>query len=548
MNTIMKILKHQISKKIQFVLNKLFSKKVNFSLIPSKNSKFGDLSCNAPLLLTRELKNSPMKIGEKIIIELKNIKLNNIEEVTLTNPGFINFKIKDYYFQSKINSIILENKNYGRNSIGKGKTANVEFVSANPTGPLTIGHGRNAILGDSISNILEWCGYKVTREYYFNNAGRQMRVLGESVKARYFQILGINAEFPDHGYQGSYIKEIAEKIILKYGTKLNQKDQIFKTEAEKIIFKEIKSTLKKLDICFDIFTNEKTFYHNGDIDSLISKLNEKKLLYKKDGATWFKTTALGKEKDKVYIKKSGEPTYRVPDTAYHKNKVDRGFDLIIDIFGTDHADAYPDVLSALESINIKTSHIKVLLYQFVTLLKNGKKYKMSTRKANFITMDELIKEVGPDVIRFFFVMRSMNTHLDFDINLAKDQSEKNPVFYLQYAYARISSIIKRSGHQNINYQSNKIYEKLSNINEIYLLKHMIKFPEIIENSHKNLEPQNIAIYLQELATRFHKFYAKCRVLNDEKDTSKARLGLIIAVKNIMGNGLKILGVSTPEKM
>ena len=544
----MKILKYQLDKEIQSVLKKLFSQKVNFSLMNSRNMKFGDLSCNAPLLLTKKLKKSPIDIGEKIINELNKINLDSIKIITLTNPGFINFKIKNYFFQSKINTILLKNKNYGRNTIGKGKTANVEFVSANPTGPLTIGHGRNAILGDSISNILEWSGYKVTREYYFNNAGRQMRILGESVKARYFQILGINTKFPDEGYQGSYIKEIAEKIILKYGEKLDHKDSKFKDEAEIMIFKKIKSTLKKLEINFDQFTNEKTFYENGDIESLLSKLNKKKLLYQKNGATWFKTTTLGKEKDRVYIKKSGEPTYRVPDTAYHKNKIDRGFDLIIDIFGTDHADAYPDVLSALKAINLKTDHIKVLLYQFVTLLKNGKKYKMSTRKANFVTMDELIKEVGSDVIRFFFVMRSMNTHLDFDISLAKDQSEKNPVFYLQYAYARISSIIKRGNQLKINLKTEKLYKKLSHPSEILLLKHMIIFPEIIENCHDNLEPQNIANYLQELATRFHKFYAKCRVISDDKDISKARLGLILAVKNIMANGLKILGISAPEKM
>jgi Arginyl-tRNA synthetase len=287
---------------------------------------------DAPLLLTKKLKLSPIKIGKEIITKLNKEKLDSIKKITLTNPGFINFKIKNYFFQSKINTIILKGKNYGSNSIGKGKTANVEFVSANPTGPLTIGHGRNAILGDSISNILEWNSYKVTREYYFNNAGRQMRVLGESVKARYFQILGIDKKFPDEGYQGSYIKEIAKKIISKYGEKLNYKSPKFKDEAEKIIFKQIKSTLKKLEINFDQFTNEKTFYENGDIESLLSKLNKKKLLYQKDGATWFKTTTLGKEKDRVYIKKSGEPTYRVPDTAYHKNKIDRGFDLIIDIF------------------------------------------------------------------------------------------------------------------------------------------------------------------------------------------------------------------------
>jgi arginyl-tRNA synthetase len=544
----MKNLKSLLHNSIKSILEKLCFPKVKFSILPSKNPKFGDISSNVALLLTRDLKKSPLDICEIISKELSNKNLKLIAQITITKPGFINFKIKDSFFQSKIPTILSKNHNYGRNSIGRGKTANVEFVSANPTGPLTIGHGRNAILGDSISNILEWNGYKITREYYFNNAGRQMRILGDSVKARYFEILGENHNFPEDGYQGAYIKDIAEQIIKKHGKNLTIESLQFKTEAEQMIFNQIKNSLKKLKIHFDQFTNEKTFYKNGDIDDMLSKLTQKELLYKKDGATWFKATALGKEQDRVYIKKSGEPTYRVPDTAYHKNKIDRGFDLIIDIFGTDHADAYPDVICALDALGLKTDHIKVLLYQFVTLIKGGKKYKMSTRKANFITIDELIKEVGPDVIRYFFIMRSMNTHLDFDLDLAKDQSDKNPVFYLQYAYARISSIIKRGNELEIKFNDNSNYNLLSHPREIELIKHMIKFPDIIENSLESYEPQGLANYLQELATQFHKFYANCRVLTDDIDISTARLGLILSVKYIMGNGLKILGISAPEKM
>ncbi|MFL2998001.1 MAG: arginine--tRNA ligase [Candidatus Neomarinimicrobiota bacterium] len=544
----MKNLKSLLHNNIDSILEDLYYPKVKFSIIPSKDAKFGDLSSNVALLLTKDLKKNPLDICEIILKELSNKNLKSIAQITITKPGFINFKIKNSFLQSKITKILIEKDNYGKNSIGKRKTANVEFVSANPTGPLTIGHGRNAILGDSISNILEWNGYKVTREYYFNNAGRQMRMLGNSVKARYFEILGKDHKFPEDGYQGDYIKNIAKQIIKKHGKNLTVESLHFKKEAERIIFNQIKKSLKKLKIHFDQFSNEKTFYENGDIEDMLSKLTQKKLLYKKEGATWFKATALGKEQDRVYIKKSGEPTYRVPDTAYHKNKIDRGFDLIIDIFGTDHADAYPDVICALDALNLKTDHIKVLLYQFVTLIKNGKKYKMSTRKANFITIDELIQEVGPDVIRYFFIMRSMNTHLDFDLDLAKDQSDKNPVFYLQYAYARISSIIRRGNELGMNFNNNKNYNLLSHSRELELIKHMIKFPNIIENSLKTFEPQNLANYLQDLATRFHKFYAKCRVLTNDVDVSSARLDLILSVKYIMGNGLKILGISAPEKM
>ena len=544
----MKNLKSLLHNNIDSILEDLYYPKVKFSIIPSKDPKFGDLSSNIALLLTKDLKKTPLDICEIILKELSNKNLKPIAQITITKPGFINFKIKNSFLQSKITKILIEKDNYGKNSIGKRKTANVEFVSANPTGPLTIGHGRNAILGDSISNILEWNGYKVTREYYFNNAGRQMRMLGDSVKARYFEILGKDHKFPEDGYQGDYIKNIAKQIIKKHGKNLTFESLHFKKEAERIIFNQIKKSLKKLKIHFDQFSNEKTFYENGDIENMLSKLTQKKLLYKKEGATWFRATALGKEQDRVYIKKSGEPTYRVPDTAYHKNKIDRGFDLIIDIFGTDHADAYPDVICALDALNLKTDHIKVLLYQFVTLIKNGKKYKMSTRKANFITIDELIQEVGPDVIRYFFIMRSMNTHLDFDLDLAKDQSDKNPVFYLQYAYARISSIIRRGNELGMNFNNNKNYNLLSHSRELELIKHMIKFPNIIENSLKTFEPQNLANYLQDLATRFHKFYAKCRVLTNDVDVSSARLDLILSVKYIMGNGLKILGISAPEKM
>ena len=544
----MKNLKSLLHNNIDSILDDLYFPKVKFSIIPSKDPKFGDLSSNIALLLTKDLKKAPLDICEIFLKELSNKNLKPISQITITKPGFINFKIKNSYLQSKITKILLEKDNYGKNSIGKGKTANVEFVSANPTGPLTIGHGRNAILGDSISNILEWNGYKITREYYFNNAGRQMRILGNSVKARYFEILNKDYTFPEDGYQGAYIKNIAEQIIEEHGKNLTVESLHFKREAERIIFNQIKKSLKKLKIHFDQFTNEKTFYENGDIENMLSKLTQKKLLYKKEGATWFKATALGKEQDRVYIKKSGEPTYRVPDTAYHKNKIDRGFDLIIDIFGTDHADAYPDVICALDALNLKTDHIKVLLYQFVTLIKSGKKYKMSTRKANFVTIDELIQEVGSDVIRYFFIMRSMNTHLDFDLDLAKDQSDKNPVFYLQYAYARISSIIRRGNESEIKFNNEKNYNLLSHSRELELIKHMIKFPNIIENSLKTFEPQGLANYLQDLATRFHKFYAKCRVLTDDEEVSYARLDLILSVKYIMGNGLKILGISAPEKM
>jgi len=544
----MKKLKQQIINAVSTSLTSLAYPEKDFSLAPPKNPEFGDLSTNISLLLTQNLKMSPLEIAQSIAKELKKELPHHISEITVTPPGFINFKIDESFYQSKVKTILDEDDSFGKSGLGAKKTANVEFVSANPTGPLTVGHGRNAVLGDTVSNILEWQGFDVTREYYFNDAGRQMRILGQSVEARYFEILGKEFEFPDDGYKGTYIKDIAQTILDDLGVDLSAGDSSFKEKAEKSIFENIKKSLLNLGIHFDQFTNEKTFYENGEIDKLLSELRDKDLIYDKEGATWFRATALGKDQDRVYIKSTGEPTYRVPDTAYHRDKINRGFDLIIDIFGADHADTYPDVLLALESLGLKTDQIKVLLYQFVTLLRGGEKIKMSTREANFVTMDELVNEVGPDVVRYFFIMRSMNTHLDFDLELAADQSDKNPVFYLQYAHARICNIIKHGQESGLELGDYFDSTLLSHPEEINLIQHMVQFPEIMELAFENLEPQIIANTLQELATRFHKFYGQCHVITEDRALSNARLALITSVKVILGNGLKILGLTAPERM
>ena len=544
----MKALRLKLSESISQALRKLSFPKKNYSLTPPKNSEFGDLSSNIALLLSRDLNRKPMDIAVIIADELNTTLPENITNVTIAKPGFLNFEISNKFFQSQILNILKDNDNYGKGSIGNGKTANVEFVSANPTGPLTVGHGRNAILGDTVSNILHWQGFEVTREYYFNDAGRQMRILGESVEVRYFEILGKNLEFPEEGYQGNYIREIAQTILDQHGNELKPNSPIFKKEAEKIIFNNIKSSLAKLGITFDQFSNEKTFYDNGGIDSLLKKLKEKDLIYEKDNATWFKTSTLGKDQDNVYIKSSGEPTYRVPDTAYHQDKIKRGFDLIVDVFGADHADAYPDVILALDALGQKTDHIKVLIYQFVTLLRGGEKIKMSTRKANFVTLDELMDEVGIDVVRYFFVMRSMNAHLDFDLDLATDQSDKNPVFYLQYAHARICNIISRANDLGVELNDSFNPSLLEHEDEIALLKYMSRFPDFLELAYENLEPQTIANYLQELSARFHKFYSHCRVITDDDQLTISRIAIIHASRIILANGFKILGISAPERM
>ena len=541
-------LKEKIMNSIEVAIQSLSFPEKDYSLAPPKNNDFGDLSSNIALLLAKDLKKSPMDIGKIIASELSKNLDDNVTNISVTNPGFINFEIDDQFFQSQIIEIIKQDKSYGKGTNGIGQTANVEFVSANPTGPLTVGHGRNAILGDTVSNILEWQGFKVTREYYFNDAGRQMRILAQSVEARYFELLGQSLNLPEDGYQGDYIRDIAEIILDEKGRELDNGSTIFKEKAEEVIFNNIKDSLKKLGINFDQFTNEKTFYENGDIDRFIKELRKKNLIYEKENATWFKASALGKEQDKVYVKSTGEPTYRVPDTAYHRDKIKRNFDLIIDIFGSDHADAYPDVIAALEALGHNTDHIKVLIYQFVTLLKGGKKVKMSTRKADFVTLDELVDEVGIDVVRYFFIMRSMNTHLDFDLDLATDQSDKNPVYYLQYAHARISNVIARANDTQKKLDGPFDCSLLNHKDEIDLLKHLSRFPEFVNLAYENLEPQNIANYLQELSSRFHKFYNNCRVIIDDIELSKARLVTVKATKVVLINGLKILGISAPERM
>ena len=520
--------------------------KRDIKLSPPNNPDFGDFATNVALTLTKDAGITPIQIANNIKDHL-DVSETLIEEITVTPPGFINFKIAPTYYY-EILSEILTNNQFGRGLSGKGKKANVEFVSANPTGPLTVGHGRNAVLGDTVSNILEWHGYDVTREYYFNDAGRQMRILGESVKARYFEILGTHFEFPEDGYQGTYIKDIAQTILEDKGRDLLAGDPIFKEQAEKTIFVDIKKSLNNLGIHFDQFTNEKTFYENGDIDRFLEELKAKDLIYEKEGATWFRATALGKDQDRVYIKSSSEPTYRVPDTAYHRNKIARGFDLIIDIFGSDHTDAYPDVLLALNALGENTDNIRVLIYQFVTLLRSGEKVKMSTRKANFVTMDDLVDEVGADVVRYFFIMRGMNTHLNFDLDLAADQSEKNPVYYLQYAHARICNIIKHGETMSISTNSNYDPTLLDNPAEIRLLKKLDQFPSMVENVLQTLEPQTISTYLHDTAIYFHKFYAECRVITDDAELTNSRIALVSATRIILANGLGLLGISSPEKM
>lgn len=518
-----------------------------FDLSSSKNPKFGDLSTNVALILAKKVRKNPMELAKEIE---RAIPIDNsiIAEINVTPPGFINFKISPSYYQSVVQQIINKDEHFYTGNVGKGKTANVEFVSANPTGPLSVGHGRQAVIGDTVASILQWHGYDVTREYYYNDGGRQMRILAQSVEARYFQELGKDTEWSNDFYQGDYIKDIAKDIVNEFGDKVKIGDKIFRKTAEERIFSSIRKTLENIGIIHDVFSNEKNYIKPNKIRNLIEGLSQKGLIYEADGATWYKTTALGKDQDRVLIKSSGEPAYRLPDIIYHRDKFERNYDLLIDIFGADHIDSYPDVVSALDALGYDTSILLVLIHQFVTLTKGGEKVKMSTRKAEFVTLDELINLVGKDVVRYFFLMRGMNTHLNFDIELAQDQSEKNPVFYLQYAHARICNIIRHGEQQGITFDKDYDPSLLIKNAEITLMKQLNQFPEIMATVLESLEPRSIANYLQTLAASFHKFYTECHVITDKENLSQARLALISATKNILAKGLAILGINAPKRM
>jgi len=494
-------------------------------------------------------KTAPRQIAEEIIAFIK-IDDQWLSKIEIAGPGFLNFYGSKENLFLAINEILNKKEQYGKSDSGKGKKAQVEFVSANPTGPLTIGHGRGAVLGDTIARLLEAIGYEVTREYYFNDAGRQMRVLGESVKLRYLQLLGEDIVFPDEHYQGDYIIDIAREALRQKGKVLRDLEDItfFKDLAEKTIFDDIKKTVTRIGFGFDVFYNEKTLYDEGKIEEVVSALSDRNLIEEKDGATWFLTSKLGFEQDRVFIKSSGEPTYRLPDTAYHIEKVKRGYDLIIDIFGADHIATYPDVIAALKALDYDTDKIKVLINQFVTLTEDGEKVKMSTRKANFVTIDDLLDEVGVDVTRYFFLMRNMNSHLNFDLKLAKTQSDENPVFYIQYAHARICSIISLAKEKGLNEDESANFTLLKDAEESLLVKHLSDFSKAVENSALNYEPHRLVNYLFDLAGLFHRFYTNCRVITDDVKLSQARLALINATRIVFANGLGLLGISAPDQM
>ena len=537
------------------------------------DASHGDLATNVALQLARPLKRAPRQIAEGIVAHWAPDP-SRVEAVEVAGPGFINVRFASAHLADGLAQILDAGEAWGRTADHAGETALVEYVSANPTGPLTVGHGRNAVLGDTLANLLAWTGYDVTREYYFNDAGRQMRVLGESVRARYTAVVRpdtptkeieggvvVPESFPEDGYRGEYITEIAQRLADEHGDGLlDAPDEApFTAAARDAIFEEIGETLARLGVHQDRQFNERTLYESGAVWDVVERLKAAGLAYERDGATWFKTSALGKTettreggeegKDVVLVKSSGEPTYRLPDIAYHLDKLDRGFDLALDVFGADHIATYPDVVRGVEALGEDASRIDVVVYQFVTLVRGGEPVKMSTRKANYVTLDELMDEVGADVVRFFFLMRSPNTHLEFDLDLAKEASDKNPVFYLQYAHARIASIERKAEETGLTARAGADLSLLTHESEEALVKVLLQFPDEVRAAAASRTPHRLAsVYLRDVATAFNAFYRDCRIVGEETGLATARLLLARAARTTLANGLAVLGISAPDRM
>ncbi|WP_420456635.1 arginine--tRNA ligase [Rubrivirga sp.] len=538
----------------------------------------GDLATNVAMQLARPLRRSPRAIAEAVAQTIA-VDPARVAAVEVAGPGFLNVRFASAHLTTGLQDVLTQGDAYGRTTDHAGETAIVEFVSANPTGPLTVGHGRNAVLGDTIAELLAWTGYDVTREYYFNDAGRQMRVLGQSVRARYQAIvrpdtptktledgLVVPESFPEDGYRGEYITEVAQHLADARGDALlDAPDEgPFTDAARDAVFDEIMGTLRRLGVEMDRTFNERTLYAEADgqpapVWAAVDTLREQGLVYDRDGAVWFKTSALGKTvatkdggeegKDVVLVKASGEPTYRLPDIAYHLDKVARA-DLVLDVFGADHIATYPDVVRGVRALagDEAADRIDVVVYQFVTLVRAGQPVKMSTRKATYETLDDLVDEVGEDVTRFFFLMRAPGTHLEFDLDLAKEASEKNPVFYLQYAHARIASIERKATETGLDASADADLALLDHESEEALVKTLLQFPDEIRAAAEARAPHKLATYLRDVATAFNAFYRDCRIVGEETGLATARLKLATATRTVLKNGLTVLGIDAPKSM
>jgi len=524
-----------------------------------RDSAHGDVASNVALTLAKAERKPPRAIAE--IIKSHVAMPAEVSEVSVAGPGFINFRMSPPYWHSEMRRAASAGRAFWKPRpwdlrLGAGKKVQVEFLSANPTGPLTVGHGRNAVLGDAIARLYEAAGFDVTREYYFNDGGRQMKLLGESVRARYLQEHGIDAPLPEDGYQGEYICDIARALKAERGDALVSVTdlEIFRVAAVNAIFAVINQTCTRLGIRFDVYTNELDLINAGLVDAVLKALRERGLTVEKDGAIWLRAEPLGLPKDAVLVRSGPDrqPTYRTPDIAYHIEKLKRGFDLIVDVFGADHIAEHQQVIAAVKALGYDTTPVSAIIYQFVTLTRGGEKVKMSTRKATYVTLDELIDEVGADVVRFFFLFRKSDSQLDFDLELAKKQAPENPVFYVQYAHARLASIFREGAAKGLMLPADPsaVDLNLLGAEELDLAKRAVGLPEVMSAAAEALEPHRIPFYLLELAGEFHRYYNKPanRIIGPDRELSLARMFMAGILKDAIAGGLELLGVSAPERM
>lgn len=527
----------------------------NIEIEEPKEKQHGDLAINTAMVMARQAKMAPKKIAE-IIVSHSDTSDTLIEKIEIAGPGFINFYLKDKYLEEALKLIYKRGKDYGRVNIGEGKKVQVEFVSANPTGPMHMGNARGGALGDALASILDYAGYDVTREFYINDAGNQIEKFGYSLEARYLELLGIPAQIPEGGYLGEDIIDRAREFLELYGDKY--KDSHSEVRRKALVEYGLKKNIQKLKedltaygIEYDVWFSEQSLYDSGEVDNIIKQFKEKGYTYEKDGALWFKETLFGAEKDDVLVRANGFPTYLASDIAYHKNKfIMRGFDWVIDIWGADHHGHVAPMKGAMEALGINPDKLDVLLMQLVRLMKGGEVVRMSKRTGRMVTLRDLIDEVGKDAARFFFNMRSADSAVDFDMDLAKEQTNENPVFYVQYAHARICSIIRQLEEDGV---------KIGSIDEVNLsllkeeaekdlIKKLAYFPEEVSIAAKTMAPHRITRYILDVASLFHSFYNSCRVKGVEDDLMKARLVLIISVRTVIKNVLDMLKITSPEKM
>lgn len=514
-----------------------------------KTSDFGDFATNIAFSLTKMLKKSPRDIAIIIAKYLEQEKI--IKKIEVAGAGFINFWIAEARLYEILGEIEIKQERYGSSNAGQGKKTIVEFLSANPTGPLHVGHGRGAVIGDVIGNILEFCGYDVTREYYINDVGNQMVKLGASLRVRYLELLGESLPLPEEGYQGEYMIDIAKKLYeLEKDSCRNKDVMYFKDFAMSEILEDIKQSLLSFGVNFNSWYAESTLYQEEMTKKVLDKLKDMGYTYDANGALWLKTTAFGDDKDRVLIRENQIPTYFTGDIAYHCSKYNRGYEILIDLWGADHHGYINRLKAACLALNYPEESLVILLYQLVSLSRGNQPVSMSTRQGEFVTLSEVIQEVGKDAARFFFCMRKSDAHLDFDLELSKRQSQENPVYYVQYAHARICSILRKAKESGLKIKS---YEEidLSVLNlseELILLSKMSTLQDEVSGCARLFEPHRLTIYLMEIVSIFHSYYNHQRIISSESNLTDARLFLINGLRIVLRNTLSLLGISAPEEM